>query len=523
MTKIEKNLQLYEKIKTQLRDVQEVPTFKALCELLDEPVRNGTNKDKWIKEVLNKYITYDRIGRKFCNIKLREENEVKILELEQLFQDRLAFLLCTTLDRYYSITGNVNLFISNGYLGRALGLYNSYYLEILPDNFIDFESLSQKTDKLILNESNRRDYTNIGKLKKNIKENMRDQINGNFTFLNWILSKDIENVFSGEENLNIDYQKIFSKLKTNSVDDMINAFSNNDPTYFNPFIDSWEAAYQFLRHVPNSIKYKIDKTIERVQQYHLIQHFKRYVGVYKTEDDHYEEILLSPEQISDYFYIIFTVIQSYYKENTFKYIDIVLREKPDWYTKNLSEALEAKMGLIRIYQTNEFIFNPYVIRNLGNYFKNNILAELNTDCVRKIIRDVSSDIRKNLKENYERRLEKYPKSMSPLSQEQYDYLEKKTLSYNKSDFANSYDYINEEYNTNLKLYDKIFKRSLNLSESDNYELNDFKENDFRIDLFEFLVSTFKDNINITPDLFNVYYDKIITERDIPEDDVADLY
>ena len=69
-----------------------------MCELLNEPVRNGTNKDKWIKEVLNKYITYNTDGRKFTNIKLKEEtfilnflNQSKEEEKEKIQKQKIQY------------------------------------------------------------------------------------------------------------------------------------------------------------------------------------------------------------------------------------------------------------------------------------------------------------------------------------------------------------------------------------------------------------------------------------------------
>ena len=444
--------------------------------------------------------------------------------MEELFQDRLPYAFCGFLDRYYSFTGQTHLFISNGLLGRALGLYNKYYLEILPDDFTNWSDLSKRADKLILSENNRRDYPNIGKLKKGIKENMQKQINGNFEFLNLVLSKEIDRIYAGEEeNKNLNTKNLFPTLNSSSIDDMINAFAENDTELFDPFIDSWQAAYQYLRHIPNSIKYKINKTIERVKQYHLIQHLKRYVGVYKTDKGYLDEILLSREQLSNYFWIVYKVIDKYYKGRVFENIDFVLSERPDWFIKNLSETLEEEMGLTRVYQTNEFVFNPYVIRNLGEFFKNNILKELNTDYVRKMLREISVEVRNNLRKNYDKRISKNPKLISEFGQEYYDYLEAKTLSYNKSDFANSYKYTNEEYETNLKLYDKIFEKSLRLTESDVYDLEDYKNSNFDTNLFRTLLDTFKDKIEITPELFESYYKKISEEKDIPDDDITDFY
>ena len=524
MTNIEKNLQVYDKIRTNLAGVSEVPTFKALCEIIEEPVRNGANKEKWIEKVLNKYITYKKIGRKFTDIQIKDADEVKALELEELFQDRLPYAFCGFLDRYYSFTGQTHLFISNGLLGRALGLYNKYYLEILPDDFTNWSDLSKRADKLILSENNRRDYPNIGKLKKGIKENMQKQINGNFEFLNLVLSKEIDRIYAGEEeNKNLNTKNLFPTLNSSSIDDMINAFAENDTELFDPFIDSWQAAYQYLRHIPNSIKYKINRTIERVKQYHLIQHLKRYVGVYKTDKGYLNEILLSREQLSNYFWIVYKVIDKYYKGQVFENIDFVLSERPDWFVKNLSETLEEEMGLTRVYQTNEFVFNPYVIRNLGEFFKNNILKELNTDYVRKMLREISIEVRNNLRKNYDKRINKNPKLISEFGQEYYDYLEAKTLSYNKSDFASSDKYTNEEYKTNLKLYDKIFEKSLRLTESDVYNLEDYKNSNFDTNLFRTLLDTFKDRIEITPELFEAYYKKLSEEKDILDDDMTDFY
>ena len=524
MTNIEKNLQVYDKIKANLAGVTEIPTFKALCEIIGEPVRNGANKEKWIEKVLNKYITYKKVGRKFTDIQIKDADEVKALELEELFQDRLPYAFCGFLDRYYSFTGQTHLFISNGSLGRALGLYNKYYLEILPDDFTNWGNLSKKADKLILSENNRRDYPNIGKLKKGIKENMQKQINGNFEFLNWVLSEEINKTYTGaEENKNLNTKNLFPTLNSTSIDDMIIAFTENNTELFDPFIESWQGAYQFLRHVPNSIKYKIDRTIERVKQYRLIQHLKRYVGVYENDKGYLDEILLSKEQISDYFLIIYKVIDKYYKGHVFENIEFVLSENPEWYSKNLSEALEKEMGLIRVYQTNEFVFNPYIIRNLGDFFKNNILKELNTDYVRKMLREISAEVRENLHNNYDKRLAKNSKLISELGQEYYDYLEAKTLSYNKSDFANSYKYTNEEYQTNLKLYDKIFEKSLKLTESDVYDLDDYKLFNFDTNLFRTLLDTFKNKMDITPELFETYYKKLSEEKNIPDDDMIDFY
>ena len=353
---------------------------------------------------------------------------------------------------------------------------------------------------------------------------MQKQINGNFEFLNWVLSEEINKTYAGEEeNKNLNTKNLFPTLNSTSIDDMIIAFAENNTELFDPFIESWQGAYQFLRHVPNSIKYMIDRTIERVKQYRLIQHLKRYVGVYENDKGYLDEILLSKEQISDYFLIIYKVIDKYYKGHVFENIEFVLSENPEWYSKNLSEALEKEMGLIRVYQTNEFVFNPYIIRNLGDFFKNNILKELNTDYVRKMLREISAEVRENLHNNYDKRLAKNPKLISELGQEYYDYLEAKTLSYNKSDFANSYKYTNEEYQTNLKLYDKIFEKSLKLTESDVYDLDDYKLFNFDTNLFRTLLDTFKDKMDITPELFETYYKKLSEEKNIPDDDMIDFY
>ena len=140
-----------------------------------------------------------------------------------------------------------------------------------------------------------------------------------------------------------------------------------------------------------------------------------------------------------------------------------------------------------------------------------------------MLREISAEVRENLHNNYDKRLAKNSKLISELGQEYYDYLEAKTLSYNKSDFANSYKYTNEEYQTNLKLYDKIFEKSLKLTESDVYDLDDYKLFNFDTNLFRTLLDTFKNKMDITPELFETYYKKLSEEKNIPDDDMIDFY
>lgn len=107
-----------------------VKNYKAMCELLEEPVKVGKSKQLQIKD-WDRFFTYEKQGNKFANIQLREEVKKK----EDNKTSKLASLLFDSLleviYEYDSCATDYEkkrvVFISNYNISRSLGLINKNF------------------------------------------------------------------------------------------------------------------------------------------------------------------------------------------------------------------------------------------------------------------------------------------------------------------------------------------------------------------------------------------------------------
>lgn len=406
------NIQGYDYFKEKFEKVTEVSSFKELCEILGEPVRSGENKENWIKYELNKYITYDKEGRRFTNIKIKPLKDYLISEFDELFRDKLTYLFFAMLCRYYSYSQNCYFYISSSDLYKGLGLYNSNYI-LLNLFFLENDKIAQipkKIDNEIL-KINRRTHPKYNEIKKHIKksrnkaiddfgEALKDIINSSFLY------EDRDDLDEEEQEIK-DYlqkrmQQVFKDLE-NKMLNLENLTEENKYILSSP--ECWKIYTYFFNNVPKRLRRKLNKMLDTLEQNELINITKIKMGLTKTvinegtenEKIIFEKHMLNDEEHKQYIEIIHEALKDFYGE---EYMLMLMNDEININSPQIQKAIHEKvqeqMKLENIYEIREFFFNPIVMKEFKEVFKKKFINSLNSKGLRELIKSNSEELKTNI-------------------------------------------------------------------------------------------------------------------------------
>ena len=223
--------------------------------------------------------------------------------------------------------------------------------------------------------------------------------------------------------------------------------------------------------------------------------------------------------------ILYSISKTIYGDNTFDKLPDLLESNHPVFEATKNSKIKELLKLDGIYKIKDLIYNPYIIRELGVFYKEKFKEKLTSKEIKKLIKSNSDQVIEEMFTNYQNRTKG-----NKIIDAYYDFILFYTLGFNIKSFSNYNG--NKDYDYTPVIWSKTFNNSIRLLE--NYETAN-RSSKLNLDNNKIIQELFEgvDNIpsllnnfsidQIPDEVFQEYLNEVVQTRDIPDDDTADIY
>ena len=401
------NQDLIGKIRQNLTDGLVVDTYKEMCLLLGQKVRNGVSKQNQLEE-WKLYFDYYFWGRQIIVKRVYDDIEIEINLFKKDLEDTVIYELCLFLDIYCKALDCNILAISNSRLAQIIGFinynYSNFKLNKMDLDKKNKSNLSRFESSLISKnfyQINSMDTDLLKNYKKQVLVNRRNQT---VRKLNQALKiKEAENeVRTDEPFFRTDEDELDIKNGIEAMSDFI----NNNSEAFKPDIITKEVLEDFYFHLNNNFNYRLKKAISVLEKNHIIEDFPCYMGIpiipRRAAPKEIKELkkpkFISTEEITK----ISKALDNELSELKIDKLNAIY--SPDEKVKKRASKVLKEFGYSKIYKVHEFIIFPNNLKHSEEFYNSAFLDKyFDEKFFKRMISNTSENFKKQAYLNFQKR------------------------------------------------------------------------------------------------------------------------